>query len=343
MSSIKCIIWDLDNTIWDGVLLESENVTLKPNIVDIIKELDGRGILHSIASKNEHRDVMEVLKKFAIEEYFLYPEINWNPKSQSVRNIQASLNIAMDSILFIDDQQFELEEVKHEHPLIQTFDADDYVKLLTDTRLIPRFITDDSIKRRQRYKEDMHRQQEEKTFYGTNERFLATLDMKFMISEATEEDLRRAEELTIRTNQLNSTGITYDYDELKLFMNSEKYKLYVCELIDKFGSYGKIGLLLVEYTKQSWHIKLLLMSCRIMSRGIGSVLLAYIINQANQEEKTLYADFRHTGKNRMMYMTYKMSNFIQVGSVVNDTIILKQASKKTQKIPNYVDIIATGG
>ena len=81
---VKCIVWDLDNTIWDGILLESGDVKLKPGIENIIKEFDSRGILHSIASKNNYDDAMEKLKQFNLDKYFLYSQINWNAKSSSI-------------------------------------------------------------------------------------------------------------------------------------------------------------------------------------------------------------------------------------------------------------------
>src|ERR1700722_8087708 len=104
------------------------------------------------------------------------------------------------------------------------------------------------------------------------EDFLASLSMKLNIALATEEDLLRATELTIRTNQLNTTGITYDYHELDRFRQSDRHRLYVCELTDRFGSYGKIGLALLEEKEESICIKLFLLSCRVMSRGIGDAM-----------------------------------------------------------------------
>ncbi len=88
---IKCIIWDLDNTLWDGVLLENDDISLKPGIVEIIRELDTRGILHSIASKNSFDYAIRKLEEFGISEYFLFPEINWDLKSISISNIQKKL------------------------------------------------------------------------------------------------------------------------------------------------------------------------------------------------------------------------------------------------------------
>src|ERR1700756_2328201 len=78
---IKCIVWDLDHTLWDGILLEDGDVSLKPGVVDIIKALDARGILHSIASRNDQATAEQKLRQFGVYEYFLYPQINWDAKS----------------------------------------------------------------------------------------------------------------------------------------------------------------------------------------------------------------------------------------------------------------------
>jgi len=335
---IKCVVWDLDNTIWDGVLVEHDDVRLKPGVKEVIKTLDARGILHSIASKNNYDDALAKLKEFGLDEYFLYPEINWNAKSAGLGNIKKNINIGMDAILFIDDQPFELDEVKSVHPEVTVVDAAEYLKLPDYPRCNPRFITDDSVKRRLMYQDDIKRNQEQGDFKGPEEEFLAGLDMRFIISKCREEDLKRAEELTVRTNQLNATGRTYDYDELNAFRLSAKHKLLVCELTDKYGSYGKIGLALIEITPEAWHLKLLLMSCRVMARGVGSVLLSYIMQEAQKDGKKLLADFRHTGKNRQMFVTYKFSNFKEVSSDDNGNVLFENDFSMIQPFPHYIDI-----
>ena len=88
---IKCIIWDLDGTIWDGILLESDDVMLKTGIKEIIRTLDSRGILHSIASKNDYEIALSKLSKFGLDEFFLFPEINWNAKSETISSIGGQL------------------------------------------------------------------------------------------------------------------------------------------------------------------------------------------------------------------------------------------------------------
>ena len=113
--TIKCVVWDLDNTVWDGILLEDREVVLRPHVVDILKTLDERGILHSVASRNDHDLAMAKLEEFGIAEYFLYPQINWNPKSGSVAQIAKDINTGLDAIAFVDDQPFEREEVAFTH------------------------------------------------------------------------------------------------------------------------------------------------------------------------------------------------------------------------------------
>lgn len=335
---IKCVVWDLDHTIWDGTLVENDDVKLKPGVKDVIKTLDARGILHSVASKNQYEDAMAKIKEFGLDDYFLYPEIHWNSKSSSIGNIQKNLNFAIDTFLFVDDQPFEREEVESVHPEVTTIDASEYLKLPEFPRLNPRFITDDSQRRRKMYQDDIKRKVEQDEYKGPEEEFLASLDMHFTIADCHEEDLKRAEELTVRTNQLNATGRTYDYDELNEFRLSDKYKLIVCELIDKYGSYGKIGLALIEMNEEFWHLRLLLMSCRVMARGVGSVLMSYIMQECKKAGKKLRADFRHTGRNRMMFVSYKFANFKEVNTDEEGNILFENDLSMVQPFPPYIDV-----
>lgn len=336
---IKVVVWDLDNTIWDGILVEGDKVRLKPGIKEVLQVLDDRGILHSIASKNNYDDAIQKLKEFGLDDFFLYPEIHWNAKSSSLAAIQKNINIGMDTILFVDDQAFEREEVQSVHTDITCIDALEYNTLPHLPRLNPRFITEDSARRRKMYQDDIKRKQEEESFQGPSEAFLASLKMKFIISECREEDLKRAEELTVRTNQLNATGKTYDYDELNQFRISDKYKLLVCELIDRYGSYGKIGLALVEMLDTHWHLRLLLMSCRVMARGVGSVVMSYIMQESKKAGKKLLADFKHTNRNRQMFISYKFGNFKEISSDDQGNVLFENDLTMIQPYPHYIDLV----
>jgi FkbH-like protein len=332
---IKCVIWDLDNTLWHGILSENDQLTLRQDIDDIIKTLDSRGILQSVASKNEHADAMERLKTFDLHSFFLYPQINWGSKSDSVQTIQQKLNIGFDSLLFIDDQIFERDEVASVHPEVRCWDVDTISSLLDKEELMPRFITSESAIRREMYLQDEMRNLEEKEI-SNNQDFLRGLDMRFVITEATPDDLNRVEELTVRTNQLNATGYTYSYEELKDFMHSPVHKLLICELEDKYGSYGKIGVALVEMEDDKWYINLLLMSCRVMSRGVGGVLLNYLVSQSLLAQKKLYARFFHTSRNRVMYITYKFAGFAIEEQLGENGELLVHTGGAAAGFPDYL-------
>lgn len=338
ITEAKCVIWDLDDTIWDGILAENDTVTLKPGIAEILSTLDFRGILNSIASKNNFDDAMQRLKDFGVDHYFLCPEINWNAKSSSVQNIQQKLNIGMDTILFIDDQIFEREEVVNSHPLVECVDALDYSGLTTMARLNPKVITEDSPRRRGMYQDDMKRDVEERNFQGPKEGFLDSLGLHFKISSAGAEDMKRAEELTRRTSQLNASGVIFSYDELDHFRTSPDHELLVCELTDKYGSYGKIGLALIEKGESHWHLRLLLMSCRVISRGVGTVLLTHIMQEAKNAEKELLADFRRTDRNKMMYIMYKFANFKERSKNSTGHLVLENRLEEIPKLPWYIKL-----
>ncbi len=333
---IKCVVWDLDNTLWHGVLLEDEQVSLRENIVNLIHTLDNRGILQSIASKNESATAIAKLEEFRLKEYFLYPQINWNSKASSIKEIATSLNIGLDAIVFVDDQLFELEEVKYTLPEILCINADQIGNILDMPVMNPRFITKDSSLRRLMYISDIERQNAEKEFVGTSDEFLATLNMHFTISTAKKEDLQRAEELTLRTNQLNTTGYTYSYDELNHFRKSENHKLLIASLEDKYGSYGKIGLALIECQADTWIIKLLLMSCRVMSRGVGTIMMNHIMSLAQKNNVRLLAEFMPNNRNRMMYVSYKFTGFKEIDKNC-DLVIFENDLSRIQPVPSYVN------
>ncbi len=335
---IKCVVWDLDNTIWDGILAESCAVRLKPGIKEIIEALDSRGILHSISSKNDYDMAMSKLEEFGLGDFFLYPEIHWNAKSYSLGQIQKNINIGMDSILFIDDQEFELEEVKNVHPSINCINSSQYRSLLDNPRLNPNFITVDSARRRKMYQDDYRRKQAESEYQGPSEAFLASLNMKFSICDAAEEDLERAEELTVRTNQLNATGKTFSYDELNMLRQSENHKLLICELEDRFGTYGKIGLALINMKEDHWRLEMMLMSCRVVSRGVGTVLLNHIMKEAKKNNKGLLADFRDTGRNRMMYVSFRFAGFREKSSGEDGSCLLEHDLGNIQDFPEYIEV-----
>jgi FkbH-like protein len=334
---IKCVVWDLDNTLWDGVLLEDGQVDVRAGVVEHIHKLDAMGVLNSIASKNDAQTAIAVLRELGLEEMFLYPQINWNAKSHSIQVIAKKLNLGLDAFAFVDDQDFERAEVAHELPDVTCVDALEVDEALARSEFRPRFITDESAQRRSLYRSQLARDDEEAEFVGTNEEFLASLGMTFTIASAQREDLQRAEELTVRTNQLNATGRTYSYDELDALRSSGDHILLTASLTDKFGSYGKIGVALVEKGAEVWQLRMMLMSCRVMSRGVGMVLLNHVMRLAKNAGARLRADFVETGRNRMMQVTYAFAGFREAARD-GAQVVLEAALSDLQDPPGYVEL-----
>ncbi|MDY6950343.1 MAG: HAD-IIIC family phosphatase [Thermodesulfobacteriota bacterium] len=335
--SVKCVVWDLDNTIWNGVLLENDRLSLRENVRSIIKTLDNRGILQSIVSKNSLAAAMKKLSEFGLDEYFLHPQIGWNSKASSIKHIARSLNIGTDAMAFIDDQPFEREEVTFSFPEVLCVDAKDLDRLLDMPEMNPGLVSEDSKMRRSMYMSDLSRQSLEQAFDGPKEAFLASLHMVLTIFPAGQEDLLRAEELTVRTHQLNTTGYTYSYEELDRFRQSKEHILLMARLEDKFGPYGHIGLALVRCKREVWTIKLLLMSCRVMSRGIGSIILSQIMTMAKKKGVRLRAEYMENGRNRMMHITYRFAGFYEIERQ-GEQCLFENDLTNIQPFPDYVGV-----
>lgn len=306
---VKCLIWDLDNTLWRGTLLEDEKVTVPPEIRGVIAELDSRGILQSIASKNDHDPAWRRLEETGLAEYFVHPRIGWGRKSDSVAEIADSLNFALDTVAFIDDQPTERAEVTFHVAEVRCYPAEQAASITDLPEFSPEVVTIDARRRRQMYQASFRRDAERDSFTGPDEEFLRSLDLSMVIQRAGEEDLSRVEELTLRTSQMNATGVHYPDEVLRGLLDDQDHEVLTVMLTDRFGPHGAVGVLLLRYHRNVWHLKLLATSCRVVSFGAGAVILNWLIDQAAQGGVHLIADFRPTDRNRMMDIAYRFAGF----------------------------------
>ncbi|MFJ2115673.1 MULTISPECIES: HAD-IIIC family phosphatase [unclassified Streptomyces] len=318
------MIWDLDNTVWLGILQEGDRLALREQIREIFDTLDSWGILQSVSSRNDENSALAQLKSFGIDHWFLEPQVNWGAKHESVRRIAERLNIGTDSLLFIDDDPFEREEVSSVLGDVRTMDPAGLATLLERPDVRPAVVTAEGRRRRQMYQEDRQRRVAEENFEGPSTEFLASTNAVYTVRKAEEADLPRAGELTVRTNQLNATGRTFGIEELAGYRQSEDHELLVMELTDRFGSYGTVGLALLEREPERWTVRLLLTSCRVMSRGAGTVLLHHLVARAAEQGVALRSEFVHTGRNRTMFAMYRFAGFTEV-TTGGDGLMLEYA------------------
>jgi methoxymalonate biosynthesis protein len=306
---IKCLVWDLDNTLWNGTLLEDGSVEIAEPIRELVRTLDARGILQAVASKNDHEHAWARLEELGLAEYFVLPRIGWNPKSESVRAIADELKFALDTIAFVDDQEAELAEVSYHLPQVRTYRAEGVLELANLPEFSPATVTVDSRRRREMYQASFRRQEAQAGFTGPDEDFLRSLELKMTIGPATEAELTRVEELTRRTSQMNATGVHYSHEALAGLIDDPDHRVLVVSMQDRFGPHGAVGVLLLKTGREVWHLKLLATSCRVVSFGAGSVILRWLIDQAATADAHLVADFRPTERNRMMEIAYRFTGF----------------------------------
>ncbi len=305
----KCIVWDLDNTLWQGVLLEDDNVPLNLETVEIIKYLDERGILNSIASKNDHDQAWAKLQEFGLADYFLAPHINWTPKSENIKNIAKQLNIGLDTFAFIDDNPFELEEVSSTLPTVTCIGIKDINRLLTDP-IFEGSQTSDAKNRRHFYKDALQRDDIKSSFGGDYIDFLASCQIKLNIRPCEDEDMERVEELVQRTNQLNFSGRKYKKEEVQALIKDNKYKKFVLRCADKYGDYGIVGFSLVKQEEGILRIDDFMLSCRVQGKFIEQAFFSHLIKNHNLESaKALHVGFTPTTRNRPAQLVLESLEF----------------------------------
>ena len=296
-AKIKCVVWDLDNTLWRGVLVEDgpAKLRLKPQIVEIIKKLDERGILHSIVSKNNFEEALAVLKGLGIDEYFLCPQISWQPKSEGIAAIARQLNIGIDTIMFVDDSEFELQQVKAVHPDVRVLNAIHYLDI-ADTEVCQVSVSSESRKRRRLYQVESQRQNVAGSFGDDYTAFLRHCNIRLNICPMTEENLNRVYELTQRTNQMNFSGNRYERGVLEQIRSATHLDTYVLDVEDRFGSYGVVGFCIVDSRVPL--MTDLMFSCRVQSKRVEHAFLTHIIHKYNTTtRKDFRANYRKTPRN----------------------------------------------
>lgn len=309
MGNIKCVIWDLDNTLWNGICLEDPEVSPREGIREVLGELRGRGIAQSIASKNEP-EALEFVERFGLSEFFVYPHVNWEPKEENIRQIAETLNIGLDAVAFVDDNPFERESVKAVLPEVRTYDSADYRSFPDLPEMQLQYDTPESRARGRMYVDEAVRREREKEYEGRKETFLNSLEMTAFPRLATLDDLRRISELVTRTNQFNSTGIRYSDEEIEAFFSGGGHRFHIVNLVDKFGDYGRCGVALIREEAEAWNIEILLLSCRVAGRGLGTAFLSYLTEKAAEAGcRQVRAKYIKTDRNRQIGLLYKIVGF----------------------------------
>lgn len=307
---VKCVVWDLDNTLWNGTLIETEDpltLALNPGVREVIEELDRRGIIQSVASKNDFEPAMEILNGLGVAEYFLYPQISWAPKSGAVEQIARCLNIGIDALALVDDTAFERRQVRSVWPQVRTYDVTELETLLSRPEFdVP--ATAESRSRRAMYRAEEKRSTLMAAEHTNLADFIRRCNLRMrLFTPATEEEKLRCYELIVRTNQLNMSGVKYTPEEFEELLARPDHKNFAFSCADDFGEYGIVGFGQYRVEGGALDFTEFAMSCRVAGKFVESALFSHLL--ASESCKSGSFTVRKTKKNILLRNTLEQIGF----------------------------------
>ena len=313
----KCIVLDLDDTLWGGIVGEDgfdgiklDQTSIGSAYVEFQKYLLSlwqHGVILAINSKNNFEDAIKVIKEHPEmvlrEENFASMQINWNDKAQNLKTISKNLNIGLDSIVYFDDDPINQERIKQELPEVLTVklptDPSEYVnilKSLNDFNVLQQ--TEEDLNRGKMYTQQLQRKELEKSVTNLDD-FLKQLDIKVVIKEANQFTIPRISQLTLKTNQFNLTTKRYQEEDIIKYCGNPNMKVGCAQIEDKFGDNGITNAFIIEKNPDVWVIDTFLLSCRVMGRGVEDAIISHILKDAkNHGAKKVKAFFIPTKKNK---------------------------------------------
>lgn len=334
--SCKCLVLDLDNTLWGGVIGEDGingidiGETYPGNVFKDfqrnILNLKNQGIMLAIASKNNYEDAMKALNHhpdcILRASDFASIEISWDDKATSIQKIAKKLNIGMESIVFFDDNPTERQWVSTKLPIVKVIDVPENPMLFSNVLNNCNYfsflkITSEDIRRTEMIHQNQKREELSSNMKSL-ESFLISLELRVSIGFATKDNVERISQLTNKTNQFNLTTKRYTVTDINNFIDYGDLVLYI-SVEDCFGSYGISGAAIIRKENiNSWAIDTFLLSCRIIGKKIESAFLFEIVNVLKKRGATKLVGYYYpTKKNILTKSFYKNHSFLQADNTKN--------------------------
>ena len=331
----KCLIIDLDNTMWGGIIGDDGLENIQVGSLGIgkaftefqywIKKLKNRGIILAVCSKNTESVAREPFEKhpdmvLRLEDFAVFVA-NWENKADNIRYIQSILNIGFDSMVFLDDNPFERNIVRENIPGITVpelpEDPADYLEFLYQLNLFETIsFSDEDAERTTQYQVEAKRNMLQKNF--TNEAdFLKSLNMVSLVEPFNKFNSPRVAQLSQRSNQFNLRTVRYTEADVEMLSNkNQDYHTFSFTLEDKYGDNGLICVLILKTeNKNILFVDTWLMSCRVLKRGMEHFVLNTIVNYAKEKGySTVKGEYIPTEKNEMVKDHYLKLGFQQTGN-----------------------------
>ena len=330
----KCAVLDLDNTLWGGVvgddgmegirIGELKDGKIYSDLQRYFKALRNRGILLAVCSKNEYdaaiRPFREHPEMVLREDDFVMFVANWEDKASNIRRIRETLNIGMDSIVFIDDNPFERNAVRSQIADLTVPELppepEKYLDFLRKSNLFETVsVSGEDAKRTQQYREEAQRTESAATFASYDE-YLQSLEMVAEAKPFDEFHFARIAQLTQRSNQFNLRTVRYTESDIKRIAEDDHFITLYFTLRDKFGDHGLISVVILEKRDNgTLFVNEFLMSCRVLKRGMEEFIINKIVRTAKENGFTLVeGEYIRTQKNAMVAQLYTQHGFNDCGN-----------------------------
>jgi FkbH-like protein len=358
----KVLLLDCDNTLWKGIIgedgLQGINMAAsssdgKPyhDVQQVVKFLAANGVILVLVSKNNLSDVEEVFHNH--QDMVLKPQdivlwkVNWADKATNIREAAKELNIGLESLVFVDDSDFEINLVKQQIPEVITLQVPNhtynYKNAFTKFALANFNLatTEEDKNKAKQYKEQFEREQKKQQFSSTEE-YIKSLEIRVHMKLNDMDNLSRLAQLTQKTNQFNLTTRRYTETEIEYFLNDNNHFVFSCGVSDKFGDSGITVMAIVKQvlgkTKKA-EIDTFLMSCRVLGRNIEKAVMMEILNflKANAFSKVT-AEYLKSSKNNQVCEFYESCGFITTeNNNGNKAYVLELVNFKAER-PNYLTL-----
>ncbi len=327
----KCLVLDCDNTLWGGIVGEDgfDKIALGPDhpgsayvaFQRAVLNLADRGVVLALASKNNEDDVLRVVREHPFqqlrEEHLAAWRVNWNDKATSLRELATELNLGLDSLVFIDDSEFECGWVRERLPevLVVKAPADplELEGLVGDLAAFDSLaLSDEDLARGQMYKAETARTRAREASQSVEE-YLDGLGMRLTISPARDEHVVRVAQLTQKTNQFNLTTRRYTEADIQGFLAAPDMDVFQVSLADRMGEYGLTGVLITRTTQERLLVDTMLLSCRVLGRNVEHALFAFLVRHAAARgARTVVGEYLPTAKNAQTADLYPRFGFTKV-------------------------------
>ncbi len=268
IATIKLIIWDLDDTFWQGTLSEGGAHAISENI-QLVKDTTDAGIINSICSKNDKESTIRYLQQLEIWDYFVFASINWENKGARIQQMIEQMALRPQNVLFIDDNTHNLNEAKHILPNLQIAEPNAIPDLIAQVSKLPK--KDSSHKRLKQYKVLETKAQEAQSF-DSNEAFLYASNIRVEIHTDCLTQIERLHDLILRSNQLNFTKKRITIEELQTLLEDKQYQCGYVSVVDNYGDYGIVGF----YALRENQLEHFVFSCRTMGQMIEQWVYAQL-------------------------------------------------------------------